>query len=231
MQQKKLLDYNLIVTGGPTREWIDPIRFLTNASSGKMGAACALAGKNIFQNIKFIHGSINSEITDKLKINDIECLKIESTIDMMNKVLNSITTKTVLIMAAAPADYKPEKFSENKIKKNDENFYLKLIRNPDILKEVGMYIKKNNIEDVYLCGFAAETENVFEYGTDKLKKKGLDMICINDVSIANSGFQSDENIVTIVKKNGDNININKKAKHEIGKEIINIICDDLECCL
>ncbi|MGQ9844239.1 MAG: phosphopantothenoylcysteine decarboxylase domain-containing protein [Spirochaetota bacterium] len=217
----QLHDKKVIVTGGPTREWIDPVRYISNASSGKMGIAIADAAYNKCKELIFIHGPVDASL---LAGKQYRCVSVESTCDMLNAITQELSPNLVLIMAAAPADYTPITKSPIKIKKTNDNLVIELKRNPDILKTIAK-IKKENTKynDMTLIGFAAETTDVIEYGKRKLIEKELAMICINDVSRTDTGFASNFNEMTIMLANGTMINLNKKMKNDIAKHIINII--------
>ena len=192
-----LSDYKVIVTGGPTREWIDPVRYISNPSSGKMGIAIADEAQKRKCKTVFIHGPINNDL---LKGKSFEIVPIETTNDLLEEVLNNIQEKSVLIMAAAPADYKPVSKAEQKIKKNDSELIIKMEKNPDVLKNVASKIEKNSIENIFVVDFAAETNDVEKHARTKLDAKKLNMICLNDVTRKGARFGSDTNIITIFKK-------------------------------
>ncbi len=218
-----LKNKKIIVTGGPTREWLDPVRFISNSSSGKMGIAIADEAVNRAKEVIFIHGPINNDL---IKKKEYKTLAIESTVDLLNAVINEISPDCVLIMAAAPGDYSPEKKSETKIKKSIKNneLVLKLKKNPDILKEVAGRKEKDPIlESLFLVGFAAETNNIEEYAKTKLKEKKLDMICLNDVSRKDAGFAADTNVITIFTKYDKRIEIPMQLKKDVAKSILNTI--------
>lgn len=221
----QLSDKKMIVTGGPTREWIDPVRYISNASSGKMGIAIADAAYKKCHELVFIHGPIDASlITGK----PYRCIGVESTVDMLEAIKKELSPACILIMAAAPADYKPATKSPVKIKKTNENLTIELQRNPDILKTIAQIKKeKNEFKDVVLIGFAAETTDVIAYGKTKLFEKELSMICINDVSRTDTGFASNFNEVTVMLANGNIIDLHKMTKNEVAEGIINIIINEL----
>ena len=190
-----------IITSGPTREFIDPIRFLSNPSTGKMGFYIAKAAINQGYKTTYICGPASQAFS---KVPKAKNISIISTQEMLTAVLEELEENSVLVMAAAPADYCPEKRYGKKIKK-EENSFIKLLPNPDILKETNQYAKEKNMK-LTLIGFAAETHNVEEYALKKLKEKNLDIIFVNDLSQKNSGFGSDMNSLTVFKKD----NIHKK---------------------
>jgi len=210
-----LTNKKIIVTGGPTREWIDPVRFISNPSTGKMGVALANVATSYSQDVVFIHGEISLD----LKEYKFSSVAVESTEDMLNSVLKEIQDNSILIMAAAPADYTVVEKSPIKIKKGEENLQLNLKRTPDILKTISKKIKDNKLKDVFLIGFAAESNDVEHYAKEKLVKKNLDMICLNDVSKKGAGFASDTNIITIFTKNGKQIVLPIYHKNEVAEKI------------
>jgi len=221
----QLQDKKIIVTGGPTREWIDPVRYISNASSGKMGIAIADAAYKQCKELVFIHGPIDGSL---ISGKPYRCKGVESTVDMLEAIKQELSPNMVLIMAAAPADYKPVTKSPTKIKKTNENLTIELQRNPDILKTIAS-IKKQQQEfnNIVLIGFAAETTDVIAYGKTKLVEKELAMICINDVSRSDTGFGSDFNEVTVMLANGMIINLHRMTKKEVAEGIINIIINEL----
>lgn len=215
-----LKESKIIITGGPTREWFDPIRYISNASSGKMGIALADEAFKISENTLFIHGPISEHL---VKDKPYKCLKIETTADLLEAVLSKIEENSVLIMCAAPADYTPVEKSEEKIKKQDGDIVLHMKRTPDILKNVAETKKCRRLKNFFVAGFAAETTNTENYAMSKLNAKDLDMICLNDVSQEGAGFGVDTNIMTLFTRTGLKIELpiltKEKAAFEILKQI------------
>jgi phosphopantothenoylcysteine decarboxylase/phosphopantothenate--cysteine ligase len=220
----QLNDKKVIVTGGPTREWIDPVRYISNASSGKMGIAIADAAYNHCKELIFIHGPIDASL---LSGKQYRCVGVESTCDMLAAITQELSPNLVLIMAAAPADYTPVTKSPIKIKKTNENLVIELKRNPDILKTIAQKKEKKELSSIALIGFAAETTDVIAYGKTKLIEKELAMICINDVSRSDTGFGSDYNEVTIMLADGRVFELHKMTKKEVAENIIQIITNEL----
>lgn len=130
-------------------------------------------------------------------------------------------------MAAAPSDYRPLAKFQDKMKKHNANINLKLVKNPDILKEVAKLKKKENFNKVFVCGFAAETNDVISYGKGKLVDKDLDMICINDVTREGAGFNKDTNIITVIKRDFSSIHFDIEEKRALAGKIIDIIINDI----
>ncbi len=219
-----LTDKKIIVTGGPTREWLDPVRFLSNPSTGKMGAAIADAAFEKSNNVVFIHGSIDSSLVEKKKYRSVS---VETTDDMLNAVLTELEDNSILVMAAAPADYTAKSISKEKMKKTGDNLTIEMKRTPDILKNVYDYGKTNNL-NIFTVGFAAETNDVENYAKGKLISKKLNMICLNDVSAEGTGFAVDTNSIIIFKKNGDKIEFPILSKKETAINIIGEIIKDLD---
>ena len=183
-----LKDKKIVITAGPTIEPLDPVRYMTNFSSGKMGYALAEEAKKRGGEVVLITGPVN--LTPPY---GVEIIKINTTIEMLNAVEKNFGDCDILIKAAAPLDYRPETVSKDKIKKNGESLQLKFVPNPDIAVHFGK-LKKNQI----IVGFAAETNNVIEYAKGKLKKKNFDFIVVNDISKDGAGFRTDTNIVSII---------------------------------
>lgn len=190
--RRDLEHVRVLVTAGPTREKLDPVRYITNRSSGKMGYAIAEAARDRGARVTLISGPVNLP-----KPQGIDCVKVNSTQDLYNEMMARCQEHDLVIQAAAPADFTPEKVSEQKIKKQgDGKLTLILTQTPDIAKAVG---KKKRPGQV-LVGFAAETENVTENAESKLANKNLDMIAANDVTAAGAGFDVDTNVVTFITK-------------------------------
>ena len=202
----------ILVTAGPTYEYIDPVRFIGNRSSGKMGFALAQAAANAGGNVVLISGPVGLPDPDGIRI-----IGVTSAREMRDAVIREYADTDIVIMAAAVADYRPKAALEKKIKKSDEQLRLELVKNPDILKELGQ--DKGNR---FLCGFAAETENLADYARDKLIKKNLDMIVANDVSRDDSGFDVDTNAVTVYYDEKE-ISFPLMSKQAVAGEIIRLI--------
>ena len=203
---KDFLGKKVIITAGPTIEPIDPVRYITNHSSGKMGYSLAKEFHNRGAEVILITGP--SSLEPPL---NIETIKVNTTQDMLDAVKIHFDSCDILIKSAAPLDYKVENYKNEKIKKSsdlDEKLSLDLVRNPDIAKYFGE-IKKDKI----MIGFAAETNNLIEYAKKKLAEKNFDFIVANDITKLGAGFKEDTNIVSIIDKDGniDDLPIMKKA--------------------
>jgi len=191
--KKDFLGKRVLVTAGPTRERIDPVRFLTNRSSGKMGYAIAEAARDRGAEVVLVSGPVSLPSPAGIRVVDVE-----STQDMLDAVLKEFESCDCAIKAAAPADFTPEEVSGHKIKKTGaDGMVLKLRRTPDILAALGGR-KGSRV----LCGFAAETRELEAYATEKLRRKNLDLIVANDVSRADAGFGVDTNRVTVFSADG-----------------------------
>ena len=208
---KPLTGKKIIVTSGGTIEDIDPVRFISNYSSGKMGLALADCAKSL--------GADVTLITTKDVSRKYDVVKVKSALDMKAAVEKEFQNSDCLIMAAAVADYRVKETSEQKIKKTDENeMTLTLVKNPDILKEISS--KKG---EKIVVGFCAESENLLENAKEKIAKKGCDYLIANDISRKDIGFSSDYNEVTILDKNGVVKKLERADKMTIARQILEAI--------
>ena len=210
--KKNLTGRKIIVTAGGTREAIDPVRYIGNRSSGKMGHAIAEAASRRGAEVILI---TTSNLTSPANVNVVN---VESTEQMRQAVLSEYETAAAVIMAAAVADYRVINPAEQKIKKSDDKLTLELVKNPDILLELGQH-KQHQV----LIGFAAETQTVEANAIAKLKKKNLDMIVANDVTATGAGFSVDTNIVTLITLDGAT-----EYPKMFKSEVADIILDKLE---
>ncbi len=204
------------MTSGPTREFLDPIRYLSNPSTGQMGYAIAEAALLKGYKVSFISGPVSRTYSH---IKGAKNTQIISTRDMLLAVMKEIESECALIMAAAPADFRPEKSFHKKVKKK-EMHGISLVNNPDILKKVGSIIKKKSIENFFLIGFAAETHEGEEYALQKLREKNLDIIFLNDLSQKNSGFGVNTNCLTVFRKDLIQKKWDVMSKKHLGHKII-----------
>jgi len=211
--------FKALVTTGPTREYLDPVRYISNESSGKQGYEIALALKKLGIKTKLIAGPSNLIYSKGLKIK-----KIISAKEMLNEVKKSLPVD-IAVCAAAVSDFKPISKSKNKIKKSISNLdYMRLEKNPDILD----YLSKNNkARPKMVVGFSAETENVIQNSKKKIKEKYCDLIIANDVSKKDLGFNSEYNEVSIIDKKGRIKSIQRSKKSYIANAIAKIILDKL----
>ena len=182
-----------LISAGPTREWIDSVRYISNPSTGKMGYALASIAKSKRFEVTLVSGPVEIEPPEGVKF-----FSVESAIQMHEVLLSEMIDADLIIMSAAVSDHRPEYLGAEKVKKNDFPSQLKLIRNPDILSEI-CKIKRSNQTVV---GFAAETSNLLENAREKLISKNLDWVVINDVSKKGRGFGTDTNEVTLLSKSG-----------------------------
>ena len=210
---KDLLGKKVVVTAGPTMVPIDPVRILTNRSSGKMGYSIAEEARNRGAEVVLISGP-----TSLRKPNGIKVIDVKTNEDMFNAIKNEFEDADIVIKSAAVADYKAKNYSNEKIKKTGDDLNLIFERDRDILKTLGD-MKKNQI----LVGFAAESSNLKENAKGKLERKNLDYIVANDISKPETGFASDENKVTIISKSGEEVSLEKMSKIEVAKNIFDII--------
>lgn len=205
----------ILITAGPTREAIDPVRYLTNYSSGKMGYAVAKAAKRLGAHVTLISGPTDLEVPP---VDDY--VPVMSTEDMYEAVHARFDTSDAVIKSAAVSDYRPKEILEQKYKKrhDEEEWTLELVKNPDILQSLGER-KTHQL----LIGFAAETEKIKEHALSKLERKQLDVVVANDVSQSHIGFHSDQNEVTLFFKNGESQTISLRSKDEVAEEICQVI--------
>ncbi len=211
----------VIVTSGPTREWIDPVRYISNASSGKMGFHIANELQKWIPNTVYIYGHVLEKYKEFVGIRK----HVETTTDMLTAVLEELEDKTLLIMAAAPADFRPQDYVENKIKKtSDENYFLNLVQNPDILATVSQEVINKNYKSVHRIGFAAETNNLDENAIEKIKKKSLDYIIANYVG-KDTGFGEKESSIKILSSQGVEAQFENLPKEKIAIQIVKFLRD------
>lgn len=206
--QGPLTGKKVVVSAGPTREFLDPVRFISNPSSGKMGLAMAEAARVLGADVTLLHGPISIEIPDR-----IQTKSFVSANDLFN-LIKANSDADVIIMAAAVSDFKPESVESQKVKKEEAGNELKLTRNPDILEWLGNQKKEGQI----LIGFAMETQNLIDNAKKKLKKKNLDWICANELAGQNSAFGADENNIVLLSK--DTEESFSGSKQMIAKKIL-----------
>jgi len=200
----------ILVTAGPTREEIDPVRFLSNPSSGKMGFALARAAARRGADVTLVTGPTNCGNPLRVKV-----VSVKSAEEMRAGVLEAFPDAAAVLMTAAVSDYRPVRKAPQKIKKGMAELSLDLVRTPDILQELGTR-KGNRI----LIGFAAETESPVQHAEGKLKKKNLDLIVVNDVSRTDIGFQSEQNQVKILARDGECVELPLMTKEELAHRIL-----------
>ena len=202
----------ILITAGPTREPLDPVRYISNHSSGKMGYALARAAIDAGATTSLISGPVNLDPPEHAHYH-----RVESARDMLEKCLDLAPDCDIFIACAAVADYRPAEIQDQKIKKGAEETSLQLVKNPDIVSAVAA-----GEHAPFTVGFAAETQDVMAYARDKMQRKGLDMIVANDVSGKDIGFNSDENEVTVLWESGEQP-LNRAGKSTIARQIIELI--------
>lgn len=209
----------VVVSAGPTYENIDPVRFIGNYSSGKMGFEIAKAATNLGANVTLVSGPSHESVLGY----PIERINVVSARDMYKAMHDNFADADVVVMSAAVADYRPKEMAEQKIKKeNDDNLIIELVKNPDILKSLGE-IKTHQL----LVGFALETNNEEEYAKRKLTKKNLDFIVLNSMQDKEAGFQKNTNKITIIDKDLSMQQFDAKSKTEVAKDILTVILNKL----
>ncbi|MGD8258254.1 MAG: bifunctional phosphopantothenoylcysteine decarboxylase/phosphopantothenate--cysteine ligase CoaBC [Desulfobacterales bacterium] len=212
----------VVISAGGTHEALDPVRFIGNRSSGKMGYALAYAARDRGADVILIHGPTSLDT-----LYGVEDVPVESAEQMHKAVMESISAADALIMAAAVADYRPVNVVQHKIKKTADNLSLDLDRTPDILASVANGKKKSRRLKAVI-GFAAETESLVEHAREKLTRKGLDLIVANDVSAGDSGFAVDTNRVTLIDSSEEVKSLPLLTKPEVAEIIIDHLIDFLE---
>ena len=205
----------ILITSGRTKENIDPVRYLSNNSSGKMGYSIAQAATDLGAEVTLISGPTDLKVPNGLK----NFISVESALEMYEKVDEYFKNTDIFIACAAVADYRPKEYKKEKIKKSDSDFVIELVRNPDILLEMS---KKK--EKQLLVGFAAETNDIRENALKKLEKKNLDIIVANNASV----MGSDENVIEIIKKDRTSVKISQKSKIELAYDILSEVVCELE---
>jgi phosphopantothenoylcysteine decarboxylase/phosphopantothenate--cysteine ligase len=201
------------MTAGPTREALDPVRYFTNRSSGKMGFAVAEAALRAGARVTLVSGPVSLATPDK-----VERIDVESAMDMHQEVMARVATANIFVATAAVADYRPETAGERKIKKTRDELTLKLVRNPDILSTVAALAHAP-----FTVGFAAETHEVLEYAESKRVNKGLDMIAANRVG-PGVGFESDENALEIIWEGGGQ-SLAQAPKPALASQLVALIAE------
>ena len=219
-EDKSLFGKKVLITAGGTKERIDPVRYISNDSSGKMGYALAEDAVKKGAEVILISATTALPIPNGVKMEYVESAR-----EMQEKVLNHFSSVDIAIMVAAVSDYRVKEPATQKIKKTDDKdeITLTLVKNPDILKQLGSLKKEGQT----VIGFAAETYQVIEFAKQKLVKKNADFIIANDVSDQSIGFGSDMHQVTILSKNGEEILLPKVSKHLLAKEIWNHLVPNL----
>ena len=207
-----LAGLNVVITAGPTREAIDPVRYISNHSSGKMGYAIAAAARDAGARVTLISGPVVIPAPER-----VHCLRVESARDMLDSALAQLGQCDIFIAAAAVADYRPMTAANQKIKKSVDSMELTLVKNPDVVATVAAHEQRP-----FTVGFAAETQDVDIYARDKLVRKNLDMIVANDVSMSDIGFNSDQNAVTVFWAENQQ-SFAQMSKQALARELVELI--------
>lgn len=219
--EKDMQGLKVTVTAGPTREPLDPVRFISNNSTGKMGYAIAKAA--------MLRGADVTLIAGKTNLSDVPFVKnihITTAKDMYEAVLKEASDSDIVIKAAAVADYTPAQVMDNKIKKSDGDMSIELKRTDDIIGTLGRQKAENKEKRIFLCGFSMETENMLENSRAKLERKNLDMIVANNVKDKGAGFGTDTNVVTIITK-GNTESLPLMSKEQVAHELLNRIVKEV----
>ncbi|WP_349666647.1 bifunctional phosphopantothenoylcysteine decarboxylase/phosphopantothenate--cysteine ligase CoaBC [Lacrimispora sp.] len=211
--EKDLEGKRILVTAGPTREALDPVRYITNFSTGKMGYAIAKAAALRGASVTLVTGK-----TEIKKPSFVKVIEVESAADMFEAVTKEARDQDAVIKAAAVADYRPKEVNTEKTKKKDGDLTLSLERTEDILKWLGEHKTKGQ----FLCGFSMETENMLENSREKLNRKKIDMIVANNLKVEGAGFGTDTNVVTIITKDRE-IALEKMTKEEVAHRLLSEI--------
>lgn len=211
-QAQPLAGQSLLITAGPTREAIDPVRYISNHSSGKMGFALAKAAADMGAAVTLVAGPVNLATPE-----GVTRIDVESTQNMLDAVMNHVDKKDIFIGCAAVADYRVNDIAPCKIKKSAEEIHLALVRNPDILATVAGLANRP-----FMVGFAAETHDVETYARDKLKRKNLNMIAANDVSVAGLGFNADANALRVFWPQGSQ-DLPATDKLSLARQLLSLI--------
>ncbi|MDR0798687.1 MAG: bifunctional phosphopantothenoylcysteine decarboxylase/phosphopantothenate--cysteine ligase CoaBC [Dysgonamonadaceae bacterium] len=218
--QQQLAKKKIIITAGPTYEKLDPVRYISNYSSGKMGFALAEACAERGAEVILISGPVQQKIHHP----NIQRIDVESADEMYREALRFFPEANVGILCAAVADYKPEHYAGSKLKRqNGEKMNLSLVPNPDIAAALGKLKKPEQL----LVGFALETDNEFVNAQEKLKKKNLDWIVLNSLKDEGAGFQGDTNKITIIDANGNRKDFSLKSKKAVAEDIVEVISEKL----
>lgn len=215
--EKDMKGKRVMVTAGPTEEALDPVRYITNHSSGKMGYALARAAMLRGADVTLVSGPVSLKPPM-----DVKMISVVSAADMFRAVTEHFEEQDIVIKAAAVADYRPVSVNREKVKKKEEQFSLPMERTRDILQYLGEHKRKGQ----FLCGFSMETEHMISNSREKLVKKHLDMIVANNLKEAGAGFQADTNVVTLITQE-EEINLGLMSKDEVAHSILDKILSNL----
>ena len=213
-QPTLLTGTRLLITAGPTREPLDPVRYISNHSSGKMGYAIADAAAQMGAEVTLVSGPVNLSCPDKVKR-----ISVQSAQEMLDAVMANADESHIFVATAAVADYRAHQVADNKIKKNDNELTLTFVKNPDILKTVAALPSPP-----FTVGFAAESQDVEKYARGKLVNKRLDMIAANDITEAGLGFNSDRNALHVMWENGDK-RLPAASKTDLAVQLLTLVAE------
>lgn len=206
----------VLITAGPTQEPIDPVRYIGNRSTGKMGIALAESAANVGATVTLVCGPSNIQSSDSIVRNDVMTAQ-----QMYDSVMELQSEQDILILSAAVADYRPKKMADKKIKKKDSALNIELEPTPDILASLGEMKKENQV----LVGFALETDNELQNATDKLRRKNCDLLVLNSLKDEGAGFGHDTNRIRILDRHNNISTFELKSKAEVAKDILQAIID------
>ena len=215
--KQTLAGQHWVITAGPTREAIDPVRYISNHSSGKMGYAIAEAAINAGAKVTLISGP-----TKLTPPSQSSCINIDSAADMHHHALTLAPSADVFIACAAVADYRVAQVAEQKIKKHEDAMQINLVKNPDIVADVAGLTENRP----FTVGFAAETQDIEQYAKGKLQRKNLDLIAANNVAVAGQGFNSDDNALTVYSAN-DKTELSLASKSQLAEQLVAIVAEQL----
>jgi phosphopantothenoylcysteine decarboxylase/phosphopantothenate--cysteine ligase len=204
---------NILITAGPTREAIDPVRYISNHSSGKMGYAIAEVCLQLGANVTLVSGPVGISLSHE----NLKLVQVQSANEMYLACCRYFEEADIVVFAAAVADYRPAVIANQKIKKNDDEFFIRMVKNIDIAYEFGKIKQPHQLS----VGFALETNNELQHAIDKLKKKNFDMVVLNSMNDAQAGFGFDTNKISIIRKDQIKVEFELKPKSEVAFDIIN----------
>ena len=207
----------IVISAGPTREAIDPVRFITNRSTGKMGYAIARAAVKMNLQTVLVSGPVNLTAPE-----GVEFVPVESAAEMAEAMKKATAGADIIVMAAAVADYRPKQYSTSKVKKSDGDMCIELERTEDILLSLG----KNKKPGQILVGFAAETDDLLQNAQGKLERKNLDYIAANIVGVPGRGFGADNNAITLLGRNGSRTEFALQSKEALAESLLKFVLEN-----
>lgn len=207
----------IVISAGPTREAIDPVRFITNRSTGKMGYAIARAAVKMNLQTVLVSGPVNLTAPE-----GVEFVPVESAAEMAEAMKKAAADADIIVMAAAVADYRPKQYSTSKVKKSDGDMCIELERTEDILLSLG----KNKKPGQILVGFAAETDDLLQNAQGKLERKNLDYIAANIVGVPGRGFGADNNAITLLGRNGSRTEFALQSKEALAESLLKFVLEN-----